>query len=98
MTDQLASQGAWAAIAPWATGLALALSLVATFAAWTVAAATTLRTKPKWSAWGKHIMVSLVSEYCANSCYALALDSTYYEDVYELALPPPQHLPRLVGG
>lgn len=58
MTDQLASQGAWAAIAPLATGLALALSLVATFAAWTVAAATTLKPSAKWSAWGKHIMVS----------------------------------------
>jgi len=58
MADQLASQGAWAAIAPWATGLALALSLVATFAAWTVAAATTLKPSATWSAWGKHIMVS----------------------------------------
>jgi len=58
MADQLASQGAWAAIAPWATGLALVLSLVATFAAWTVAAAaTTLKPSAKWSAWGKHIMV-----------------------------------------
>jgi hypothetical protein len=57
MADELASQGAWAAVAPWVTGLALALSLVATFAAWTIAAATTLRSTAEWSAWGKHVMV-----------------------------------------